>query len=125
MFKNKNNKIHDSDADGLSDQEEINVYGTDPLDPDTDKDGVSDGDEVKMGRNPKGPGMLKDLFIPNECNDYIPKALHPKRLAFHAVGAIVIHSRPLLFLQAVGAIVMHNRLLFIYHFNIYDFEYKL
>ncbi len=36
----------DSDGDGLSDAEEVNVYGTDPHDPDTDRDGISDGDEV-------------------------------------------------------------------------------
>ncbi|MEI6165843.1 MAG: OmpA family protein [bacterium] len=37
----------DSDADGLTDDEEINVYGTNPLDPDTDHDGLSDFDEVR------------------------------------------------------------------------------
>ena len=36
----------DSDGDGLSDGEEINIYGTDPNDPDSDGDGLSDGKEV-------------------------------------------------------------------------------
>jgi len=36
----------DSDGDGLSDDDEVNVYGTDPMDPDTDNDGLSDGEEV-------------------------------------------------------------------------------
>lgn len=36
----------DSDRDGLTDYEELNVYGTDPLDSDSDDDGLSDGDEV-------------------------------------------------------------------------------
>lgn len=40
----------DSDGDGLSDWEEINVHGTDPFNPDTDGDGLSDGDEVKVFR---------------------------------------------------------------------------
>lgn len=35
----------DSDADGLTDEDEAR-YGTDPLDPDTDKDGLKDGEEV-------------------------------------------------------------------------------
>jgi hypothetical protein len=37
----------DSDDDGLTDSEEINIYGTDPNDPDTDGDGIWDGKEVK------------------------------------------------------------------------------
>ncbi|MCD4760991.1 hypothetical protein K8R42_03780, partial [bacterium] len=109
---NKDKKIQDSDADGLLDQEEkelgtnpyekdtdhddlddyeeVNVYKTDPTDPDTDCDDIGDGTEVKMGRNPRGKGSLRDLFIPNHCNNYRPHALHPKRLAFHAVSAIAI-----------------------------------
>lgn len=80
----------DTDKDGLDDYQEVKVYKTDPLNPDTDFDSVSDGIEVKIGLNPKGPGKLKDLFIPHEGNGYKPHALHPKRLAFHAVSAIVI-----------------------------------
>lgn len=80
----------DSDHDGLDDYQEAKVYQTNPLDPDTDKDQMSDGDEVKMGRNPRGKGSLRDLFIPHEGNNYKPHALHPKRLVFHAVAAIVV-----------------------------------
>lgn len=36
----------DSDGDGLTDRSEIDVYFTDPYDPDTDDDGLSDGEEV-------------------------------------------------------------------------------
>jgi hypothetical protein len=36
----------DSDNDGLTDYEEVNVTMTDPLDADTDDDTISDGDEV-------------------------------------------------------------------------------
>lgn len=38
----------DSDGDGLSDDDERNIYGTDPHNPDTDGDGLSDGDEVRI-----------------------------------------------------------------------------
>jgi hypothetical protein len=38
----------DSDFDGLSDYEEIYIYGTDPFNPDTDGDGLRDGDEVHI-----------------------------------------------------------------------------
>ena len=80
----------DTDNDELGDYQEVNVYKTDPLNPDTDNDGMKDGQEVKCGRNPKGKGNLRDFFIPNECNSYKPHALHPKRLAFHAVSAVAI-----------------------------------
>jgi len=39
----------DTDGDGLSDKDEINQYGTDPLLSDTDGDGISDGQEVNLG----------------------------------------------------------------------------
>ena len=48
----------DSDQDGLSDADEINIYGTNPLKSDTDGDGYLDGDEVKNGYNPLGEGSL-------------------------------------------------------------------
>jgi hypothetical protein len=48
----------DSDNDGLTDYQEINIYHTDPHNPDTDGDGYLDGAEVKAGYNPLGPGKL-------------------------------------------------------------------
>ncbi len=36
----------DDDNDALTDDEEINIYGTHPLNPDTDGDGLIDGYEV-------------------------------------------------------------------------------
>ena len=49
----------DSDNDGLTDVEELKVYGTDPKRADTDGDGYLDGDEIKNGYNPLGEGKLK------------------------------------------------------------------
>ncbi len=44
----------DTDGDGLSDADEVNIYGTDPTSADTDGDGLSDGDEVILfGTDPK------------------------------------------------------------------------
>lgn len=37
---------NDTDGDGLTDNEETNIYGTDPLDADSDNDGLSDGEEA-------------------------------------------------------------------------------
>jgi len=45
----------DSDGDGLSDGDEVNVYFTDPTDADTDKDGASDSAEVAAGTSPTDP----------------------------------------------------------------------
>ncbi|MBT4121493.1 hypothetical protein HOE31_00900, partial [bacterium] len=103
MLNKFKNKRKDSDYDLLSDYEEVNVYGTDPHNPDTDGDGVPDGVEVRLGRNPKGPGLLTDLFIPHECNDFKPKALHPHRLTFHALSAVVIKIVMVVFLLSFPA----------------------
>lgn len=53
-----NINLIDSDFDGLSDYEELKVYKTNPLNPDSDGDGYNDGDEVKNGYNPNGEGKL-------------------------------------------------------------------
>lgn len=45
----------DTDRDGLSDAEEMNVYHTSPYVPDTDSDGLSDGQEVALGSDPNCP----------------------------------------------------------------------
>ncbi|HSE34714.1 MAG TPA: Ig-like domain-containing protein, partial [Candidatus Paceibacterota bacterium] len=42
----------DSDGDGITDYDEINLYGADPRDADTDNDGIRDGDEIMAGTNP-------------------------------------------------------------------------
>ena len=42
----------DSDQDGLSDQDEMLVWQTNYLDPDTDFDGMPDGAEIANGTNP-------------------------------------------------------------------------
>ncbi|MBI2458924.1 MAG: CAP domain-containing protein [Parcubacteria group bacterium] len=90
-------KFKDTDRDGLSDYEEKYIYGTDPKNPDTDHDGMNDGAEVKRGRNPLGPGRLKDLFIPHEGNNYLPQALKPRRLLFHAISIVAIKSVVIIF----------------------------
>lgn len=42
----------DSDSDGVSDYDEITVFGTDPTNRDSDNDGFDDGVEVKSGNDP-------------------------------------------------------------------------
>ena len=100
--KNKKTYPKDSDHDGLSDFEEVSIYGTDPNNPDTDRDGMSDGQEVKKGRNPLGKGSLRDLFIPHQGNNYIPKILKPKRLLFHFFSVLAVKFAVISFLELVG-----------------------
>jgi outer membrane protein OmpA-like peptidoglycan-associated protein len=45
----------DTDGEGLTDGEEINMYRTDPLNPDTDLGTVTDFIEVNRGTNPLNP----------------------------------------------------------------------
>ena len=46
----------DGDGDGLTDDDEINIYGTNPNNPDTDGDGINDGDESESSAsNRAGP----------------------------------------------------------------------
>lgn len=80
----------DTDHDGLGDYQEVYVYGTDPLNPDTNNNGIPDGDEVKMGRNPRGKGSLKDFLLANQDNDFRPHILHPKRLVFYSLSAVFL-----------------------------------
>jgi len=44
----------DSDHDGITDYDEINMYHTDPDDEDTDQDGFIDGEELLARTNPNG-----------------------------------------------------------------------
>jgi len=86
----KPKKFKDSDGDGLSDFDEINIFGSDPHNADSDGDGIEDGEAVLNGKDPVGGGSLLNFFIPNAENDYKPKSLHPKRLLFHAAGALAV-----------------------------------
>jgi hypothetical protein len=45
--------VLDSDKDGITDFDEVNIFNTDPFAADTDNDGFNDGAEILNGYNPK------------------------------------------------------------------------
>jgi hypothetical protein len=44
----KQDIFEDADGDGISDDDEISIYGTDPANADTDGDGIDDGKELEL-----------------------------------------------------------------------------
>ncbi|MBI1884646.1 MAG: fibronectin type III domain-containing protein [Chlamydiae bacterium] len=60
----------DSDGDGLSDLDEVNIYGTDPYDADTDDDTYNDGIEVGAGTNPLNAQSFPAVMTITGDNNY-------------------------------------------------------
>ncbi len=53
LAERKGDEIHnDSDKDGISDYDELNLYQTNPFSADSDGDGYIDGAEITLGYNP-------------------------------------------------------------------------
>lgn len=44
--------FEDTDGDGITNYDEVNIYNTDPINADTNKDGIKDGDQLLLGQNP-------------------------------------------------------------------------
>jgi subtilisin family serine protease len=59
----------DDDNDGLSDDDEINIHGTDPLLEDSDGDGVNDGLEIEAGTDPLLDTSFPILYNGDVNND--------------------------------------------------------
>jgi hypothetical protein len=70
----------DSDADGLNDGDEVNIYTTLPTNPDTDGDGLTDGDEIVYGYDP----------LQSSKGDLAPRGLHDNNIN---VGDLLILIR--------------------------------
>ncbi len=73
----------DQDGDGLTDEEEIKIYGTDSMNEDTDGDGFKDGEEVVRGYNPNKPYSEGDQVVPD-----LENASDPNNLSNKLVGIL-------------------------------------
>ena len=60
--------VVDTDLDGLTDQAEIQIYHTDPKNPDTDGDGYYDGAEVLAGTDPLDANSIPGMPPTNSVN---------------------------------------------------------
>jgi hypothetical protein len=68
----------DTDGDGLTDREEIVVYGTLPTDEDTDGDGLNDKREIELGCDPNDPDSDGDGAL--DGADNCPTVANPDQL---------------------------------------------
>lgn len=60
-------RFRDTDKDGLSDYDELYVYGTSPYLADTDGDGISDKEEITKGTDPLCPtGKICSAEVTNQ-----------------------------------------------------------
>src|SRR3989339_1099561 len=60
-YELNNDGFVDGDNDGVGDNDELNIYGTNPNNSDSDGDGYSDGVELTNGYNPNGSGKIENL----------------------------------------------------------------
>jgi Tol biopolymer transport system component len=77
LRRNTNPLSLDTDQDGLSDGEEILRHGTDPLLTDTDGDRLNDGAEVRGGTDPRDPDSDKDGLPDGDETPPCPDPVNP------------------------------------------------
>ena len=72
----------------------MNLYGTDPLDPDTDDDGFLDGDEVAIGTDPLDPNDNFDDLPSSEIPAFGPWGTAVLASLFLLAAFLVLRARP-------------------------------
>jgi len=85
-------KSEDSDSDGLSDGVEV-ANRMNPLDPDMDRDGVSDGDEVANGTDPLFPEQADvPADLENQISEFLTQAIELQIEAYRKGDASIASS---------------------------------
>jgi len=84
----------DSDGDGLSDADEISIYGTDPNNPDSDGDGMSDGQEVvywgdNWDGDDDGDGII-NLLDPTPTRQALPPEKKEKKVNMGPILSLLL-----------------------------------
>ncbi len=101
--------IQDTDADGLTDSAELNVYGTDPRVADTDSDLADDGKEVLAGTNPLDPASSPLETWQRGESEILP---NPKSLPWYIGRSSGILAFLLFSLVVINGLLMSTRLVF-------------
>lgn len=101
--------IQDTDADGLTDSAEQNVYETNPLVPDTDGDLVDDGKEMLAGTNPLDPASSPLEAWSRSESDLLP---NPKSLPWYIGRSSGILAFLLFSAVIINGLLMSTRLVF-------------
>jgi hypothetical protein len=84
----------DSDGDGLSDTDEINIYGTDPNNPDTNGNGRSDGEDLAYwsddwNGDEDGDGII-NLLDPTPTRQVPPTEPGDKKVDMSAILTLLL-----------------------------------
>jgi hypothetical protein len=98
----RNNKLislSDSDADGLSDFEEIDQYNTNPLLADTDNDGCRDGIEIRKGFWPLSGIIETPIGWSDPCKVPEGSSLEQEQLRLDTDGDFLFDREEFLVLQ--------------------------
>ncbi|MGB4833775.1 MAG: hypothetical protein WBP40_01960 [Candidatus Moraniibacteriota bacterium] len=97
--------VKDTDADGLTDVAETDLYFTNPTNSDTDGDGISDFQEIKQGTNPLVVNVTSSLARQLQMDEQLP-------LAWYIGRASGILAFILLTIVVVNGLLMTTRLVF-------------
>lgn len=77
IVANFSHDANDDDSDGLTNYDEIIVYGTDPTDDDSDNDGLLDKEEISLNSNPLSSDLkmvnhITEKYLINEDSNSTP-----------------------------------------------------
>jgi hypothetical protein len=94
----------DSDMDGLTDQGEIQIFGTDPNNQDTDGDGYLDSAEIISGTNPLKANPLSEVSSQDIVIARTNSAGESTKLSWYIIRSSGLLSYILLFLIIISGI---------------------